>query len=448
MDRGQAQNYEEACSILEGFFLDIQVGADLSEGGEVALLTLVNVARRTFLGGVRVIDCPDQASVSPLAEAGRLRDAVVHLGGQMVPSGTPSAPLVVIGAAPLSKRTGPVWQMTWDNWRGGVLAGQGRPKLAEGGNILLAPMMAAATAAAEVFQFLCKDNPRAGKVDAGVSLWAPGTDWRKPNSDEPLVAWLPSRLWLIGLGNLGQAYLWALAALGSPAESPISLTLQDDDSVQPSNESTSLLVDSDVFGLRKARMVAAWLDKRGFKTAIEERRFGPWTVRSDEADDPVVALCGVDNALARAALEGGGFSLVLEAGLGFRPQGFRNLSMHAFPGRRRAVDIWGGPESHAKSNAIAQPAYAAMRRDGLDECGLTILASRTVGAPFVGLIAAVLVIAELLRRLHGGGSIEALSAGVGSLTEIEAIAGEPTPWLFGAVPVGCPDRRGAPLPHL
>ncbi len=45
----------------------------------------------------------------------------------------------------------------------------------------------------------------------------------------------------------------------------------------------------------------------------------------------------------------------------------------------------------------------------MDECGLTQLASRTVGVPFVGLIAAALAIAELLRRLHGGTAIEIAS---------------------------------------
>ena len=48
------------------------------------------------------------------------------------------------------------------------------------------------------------------------------------------------------------------------------------------------------------------------------------------------------------------------------------------------------------------PAYAQLKKGGLDQCGLTQLASRTVGVPFVGLIAATFVISELLRRLHDG----------------------------------------------
>jgi hypothetical protein len=38
----------------------------------------------------------------------------------------------------------------------------------------------------------------------------------------------------------------------------------------------------------------------------------------------------------------------------------------------------------------------------LDRCGITLLANKAVGAPFVGATAACLVVAEVLRLLHGG----------------------------------------------
>jgi hypothetical protein len=44
-----------------------------------------------------------------------------------------------------------------------------------------------------------------------------------------------------------------------------------------------------------------------------------------------------------------------------------------------------------------------MLKDGtLDQCGVTLLAGKAVGAPFVGAAAATLAIAEVLRLLHGG----------------------------------------------
>lgn len=56
----------------------------------------------------------------------------------------------------------------------------------------------------------------------------------------------------------------------------------------------------------------------------------------------------------------------------------------------------------------------------MDRCGLTQLASRTVGVPFVGLIAACLTIAEVLRRLHGGAALEFLSTSASTLDDIES----------------------------
>jgi len=53
----------------------------------------------------------------------------------------------------------------------------------------------------------------AGKRHAGLSLWRPGADWLVPDQDEPTLQYLPSQLWLIGLGNLGQAFSWSLACL-------------------------------------------------------------------------------------------------------------------------------------------------------------------------------------------------------------------------------------------
>lgn len=158
-------------------------------------------------------------------------------------------------------------------------------------------------------------------------------------------------------------------------------------------------------GRRKARVVAEWLETRGFETFIEERRSGTWTKRAQ--DEPAVAFCGVDNAATRAALDDAGFGLVLEAGLGSGPQAFRSFAFHTFPSSRRAEDIWfkqvGDPSA---DNLEALPAYRALKRAGIDDCGLAMLASRTVGVPFVGLFAACVAVAEPLRRLHGGTALE------------------------------------------
>ena len=62
--------------------------------------------------------------------------------------------------------------------------------------------------------------------------------------DEPALQLLPSSLWLIGLGHLGQAYLWALGLLPYTQASSLRLVLQDIDIITPSTESTSILSEA------------------------------------------------------------------------------------------------------------------------------------------------------------------------------------------------------------
>jgi hypothetical protein len=50
-----------------------------------------------------------------------------------------------------------------------------------------------------------------------------------------------------------------------------------------------------------------------------------------------------------------------------------------------------------------QDAYKSLISEGvLDRCGMTLLAGKAVGAPFVGAVAGALALSEVLRMLHGG----------------------------------------------
>ena len=426
MDSGRVKTHEEAMELLEKFGLTICVGEDIaySEAYQTALLTLVNVARRTLLGGIDVLGIPDCASVTPLASSARLIDAVHELGGTVVTLAHPTWPVALIGDATGTLADGPVWRLTWEGWRGGVVPARIGQRLSEDGAVMLTPALAAAACAAEVFSYQAGDHPMAGRRAVGLSLWRPGADWLAPDDTERALSFLPSRLWLIGLGNLGQAFSWLLACM--PYENPreVELILQDYDRIALSNDSTSLLSFKSDIGHMKARVVGKWLDTRGFSTFLEERRFGPWTKRT--MNEPGVALCGVDNANARTVLNQAGFDLIVEAGLGSGPQAFRSIAIHTFPASRTPAEIWAKQTAQAKENFESMPAYQALKKGGMDSCGLTQLASRTVGVPFVGLIAGCIAIAEVLRRLNGGWSLEFLSTSALSLSDVE----------FGELPAG------------
>jgi hypothetical protein len=433
MDIGRSATYEEAMSLLGKFGLTIVVGADIasSVACQTALLSLINVARRTFLAGIDVIGLSDCASKTPLTSRDRLIEAVVELGGNVATEARLEWPAALIGNAVASPRGLPAWRLTWSGWRGGVVPAGSGEQLADDEAMPLAPILAAAACAAEAFAVHAGDHAMAGHRAAGLSLWRPGANWLDPDESEPVLAYLPSRLWLIGLGNLGQAFSWLLASL--PYEKPrdVHLVLQDYDRTAQSNDSTSMLSSIADIGKMKSRVVADWLEARGFTTYLEERRFGPWTRRTK--DEPGLALCGVDNANARAVLDQAGFDLIVEVGLGGGPQAFRNMSIHTFPASRTTAQIWGGQVAQAEENFEAQPAYQALKRAGMDGCGLTQLASRTVGIPFVGLIAACLTIAEVLRRLHGGAALEFLSTSASTLDDIESGTLPALPYAHGYV---------------
>lgn len=440
MDSGKAGTHREAMAFLERFGLTIFVGKEVATSSlhQTALLTLVNLSRRTLLGGVHVVGVSEAARcVSPLAKEARLSAAVEGLGGVITTTARNDWPAATIGHVNVRQQL-PVWRLTWEGWRGGIVPRREDIPLDEKAANPLAPILAASICAAEAFAFHAEDHAFAGFRTHGLSLWQPGRDWLMRDDTEPKLHYLPSDLWLIGLGNLGQAYAWILASLPYPEDQKARLVLQDFDKLALSNDSTSVLSFARDIGCRKSRVIADWLDARGFNSFIEERQFGISTRRS--SDEPGVALCGVDNAVARMALEDAGFDLVVEAGLGAGPEAFRSFAMHTFPATRSAREIWARNVDDSATIIEQMPAYQRLKDAGMDSCGLTRLASRTVGVPFVGLIAACLVVSELLRRLHGGVALEFTSGSVLALHDLEVGQINTCPYAFGHVPCSIDEK--------
>jgi len=145
--------------------------------------------------------------------------------------------------------------------------------------------------------------------------------------------------------------------------------------------------------------MAAWCERRGFSTSIQERLFDADFKR--QPDEPAIAFCGLDNASGRRALDQVGFDMVVEAGLGRGHRDFRTMRLHTLPGPRPTAEMW---KAHLQGETVEdRPAYAKLMEDGvLDRCGMTLLAGKAVGAPFVGAVAATLALSEVLRQLHGG----------------------------------------------
>lgn len=398
VDSGRAETLEDAEAHLRTLRIDVEFASDATSAAHHdALLTVIALARRTFLGGVNVVGDLDASNRSRLPFNGRLRDAVKALGGSPTTHFAREVPRITIGS-PTEVSPAFHLRLTFSGWRGGVVLA-GSEALDETEVMPLSSMVAASLVVAEAYAHASGDA-EAGKRELGLSLWRPTQlDWRAED-DAPLLELLPSKLWLIGIGHLGQALLWALSLLPY-SQDQLHLMLQDFDVATRSTESTSVLTDQTMVGMRKTRLAAQWSEKRGFITTLTERRFDMRTTPVGE--EPRVAFCGLDNASGRRLLDSAGFDFVVEAGLGSRFSDFRTISIHTFPAPRRAADIWQVGSSNGDEALTQKPAYRRLIEAGqLDQCGATTLAGVAVGAPWVGAIASALGLAEVLRLIHGG----------------------------------------------
>lgn len=437
LDGDEVATLEEAERLFAGYRVGLAVGPDATASPtfQAAVLTAVTTARRAFLGGVHVAGPLDVPLRVPWNGCRTLDEAVRDLQGTVVDALPPGLPRVVFGdAAPGSGDAGFAIRATYDGWAGGLAPIGDAVRLPEQQDCTPAGVLMGALAVAEAFQHVRGSNAQAGHRSVGLSLWRPEMDWRDATYRGPLLDRLPSRLWLIGLGHLGQASLWTLGFLPYAHPPDVLLVLQDFDELSDANDSTSVLTRPALVGQRKTRAMAAWCEGRGFRTVVNERRFA--ANFHVDAEEPRVAVCGVDNPSARAVLEQVGFDRVVEAGLGAGPREYLAFRLHTFPGPREAKDLWSvGASAGGVDAPITGRAYQVLAAAGVDECGLTTLAGRTVGAPFVGATVSALVVAELVRLAMGATRYAAIDGSLRSLDHRHALAvTDDTPFNPGWTP--------------
>jgi hypothetical protein len=439
LDTGEAESIEAAKDLFARYRLHVALGPDVAHSAalQAAALTAVNAGRRGFLGGVTVSGPVEAPLVVPWRRSRTLGEAVGDLQGRLLQEAPPDVPVLLLGDVVPRSAGALAVRATFHGWTAAVAPDEIGLRLGDQSDFSAVGVMAAALGVSEVFQHVRGTNVAAGRRETGISLWKPDNDYRLAETG-PRLDRLPARLWLIGLGHLGQAILWTLGFL--PYEDPrcVELVLQDYDALVEANDSTSLLTTLKHIGHKKTRAMASWCEQRGFRTVVTERRFD--ANFKVVADEPGVAVCGVDNPNARAVLEDVGFERVVEAGLGAGPTEYLAFQMHSFPARKSARVRWQGSPRHVSaSDLIEQPAYSALRARGIDECGLVQLAERTVGAPFVGAVASTLVVAELVRMAHGLHQYELIDGSLRALDNTTAIAAAAlAPYNPGTAAVGRP----------
>lgn len=388
--------FPEAEARLRAMTLEIRLGQGAaSPAGHAAVLTAFAVSRRTFLGGVHVVGDLTQPLQSSLFNSGCVGSALADIGT----NGFDGNAAVTIGIGRGNERSDvAAW---WDGWRAGVRSPQGST-IGRSDNPL-AGIAAGAHAVGAAFQRLRGRTEQPLDID----LW-PGMAVPPPFAN----VFLPSALWLFGLGNLGQAFLWNLASLPYVAGADRRLFLQDFDTVSEENWGTSILVPDDHFGELKTKLAESWAEARGFKVRRIDRALSA-DLRVAEGE-PRLALSGLDKVAPRRLLDHAGFEAILDVGLGRTANDFDRYRVNVFDEHRRIGTHFAGVgERIPNADAPDVPAYAQIQSE-IGRCGAAAIGNASIAVPFVSAIAAAVAISRAIAICSGApcspGEVQRLSA--------------------------------------
>jgi hypothetical protein len=399
-------SYHEAEAILRSLTLKLVIDPNSckSVAFQAALLTAFNTANRAFLSGVSVEIPPDVKLLLPLPGYASLNEAL-GISGFSPRQISNASQTIYFGHSP-SDAEAQACRVDCDGWRGAVsdLDQFSGFNYGHTDDISIGGVFAGALAVHRCFLKASEIQARSLESPIGISLWSPGADWRYPVSGSPLLHNLPTRFWILGLGHLGQAFLWNLAMLPFPDRKEVSFLLQDFDEYERANFSSGLLCTESVVGNKKTRHCAEWVEQLGFKSKISERKYTEYDRRME--DEPALAICGFDKGRPRSFLAKTGFEFIVECGLGDTLADFDQIHMHTFPTQINTPEsLWGnlddGPKAVNKDDV-------ALFADGKQACGQVAidLAGKAVSTSFVGAMAGALAIAEILRVFNGGARMQ------------------------------------------
>lgn len=400
--------------------------AAVSEAGQAALLTAAVTAVRCF-GTVTV----SGALAGPLLLAlprreGSLAEAVVRLGASIAPNDQ-SLRNLLIGNYPRRLQGWSV-QAWWNGWLAGVEPGSA-PQPSGRSECTLAGVTAGALAVGQAF-LAEQGDVRAGRSPQRISLWSPDvTSLDDPGPPLTSCAF-PLELWLVGLGNLGQAYMWSLSMLPFRRREQVLLFLQDDDVLRKENWGTSVLAERARWGALKTRIAEDWAERTGFRVRRIDRRLDQYLRRTDQ--EPGMALVGLDRMEPRRLLGRSGFKYIVDGGLGATVDDYRKIRVSAFgPGDDPGLRFEGLEDQNAEVVAalLRLPAYQEIQQMPEGACGAATLAGLAVAVPFVSAVAGALVLAQATRIATGKGYCPSLTADVGDVRTLRASAEQPVPRL-------------------
>lgn len=383
--------FEEADVLVNKQTLVVFIDEESSKtlAGQGAALTILATASRCFQGGVELRgDLKAKCLLGlPFETIGAAAEA---FGAKKVSA---DSFVIFVGGVPKDFR-GRGIQVWWDRWRAGI-----RPSFAPqqcgGGKVVLAGVAAAGVAVSQAFTAVFFKDKLAGREPWDVNLWDP-TD---KEGIGPARVCLPLNLWFIGMGNLGQAFLWSFLLLPFRKPQNVQTVFQDFDFIKIENWITSILTTKDWVGKKKTALALHWASQKGFNVSLFDFKLTEKFVHP--TDEPFYALAGLDSMEARKLLVYCKFPYLLSAGLGSTADNFHSFDIDIFD------ELWGPEKCYGETADIKRDIGAAnlkkeaykkhLGKDEATKCGMVEIAESSAAVPFVSAFVGALAITRMIQ---------------------------------------------------
>lgn len=384
---------------------------------QLAFLTAVNISHRVFLGGVKCQLPPNTPNLLKF-DSSNFNDLVSSVGGinkEIFPTNRDMK--ILFGIECFDDFC---VESISSGWRGGVnFFNQERIGFVEtNSKISLGPIASASLACYTAFCKVFQVNDNGIDLNFGISLWNlnSGKDWHKSENDGPENPYLPRNIWILGLGHLGQSYLWTLGLM--PFENPdqVQILLQDADIVQPENIGSQVLCSGQNIRKPKTRACMNFLEDLNFCTQIIEKPFIKGDCEQEWAENYPFILNGVDNVKTRKSINKASFKLFLDGATNGKFDLFDSFTM------RNVSIIQKDPEiiwAQENEDDVIFHKNLYQKYAKTHACGK--LANIGISTPFVGLFSSTIVIAELVRSMNQGLKYSIVSLQLRDLNSMEAI---------------------------
>ncbi len=418
-------SFKEAEQKLKSSRLGIRIGDESADtsAGQAAALTAVVTASRCFLGGVTLSGAVDNPLILPLPlPANTLGEAALMLGAARKLRAQPSR-TIIIGSGEHGNTDWSV-RAIWNGWSAGIMPGeQGNCDIARS-DCALSGAAAGALAVGHAFSAE-QGDPLAGRILQGLSLWSPDERVQWLKNSGPDEFYLPNALWLVGLGNLGQAYLWALSILTYSDPTSLTLFFQDDDVIAEENWGTSILVRRERYGVLKTRLAEEWAEGCKFGVRRIDRRLDEHLKRTDR--EPNIAMAGLDKISARRLLALPGFDYIIDGGLGATVRDYRRFRLNVFDQSHDPAAHFLGVEDATEQNmkeVLSLPAYREIEKNKkIDSCGMAELASQSVAVPFVSVFLATIAVTQAIRLASNQAFYSSIAGDLNDLRSVRTALG-------------------------